>query len=380
MKFSHSLSSFTRTGTSEKASGGLVMSQPLSTEFPLVLSRIMLPADANPGGNVHGGTVLKMIAESGYIQCMKHCHSANKEGESNASVAVIARVEHTDFLQPVFIGELAEVYAKVTFTSKHSMEVKAEVWAENLLTGAKRLTNKASLWYVAVDGEEKKHNGVRKLNTTTVPQLALSEEEQKLGEQRYLTQKASRMSKTSKLDPAHLGPGAGLEVPVVHSPLHSQTTLSQLVLPMDCHVGGILQGGAVMKLMDTCAGVVAARHCKTNVVTASLDAIDFLSPIVKGELVTVKGCLVYTSSKSMEILVTVEAENIQPDSYRITNKAFFTFVSLDRGTGKCVQVPALQPQTERDLQLYEEGKKRYEENKKKRTQKQQEQQQESSGK
>lgn len=37
-----------------------------------------------------------------------------------------------------------------------------------------------------------------------------------------------------------------------------------------------------MKLMDEVAGIVAARHCKTNIVTASVDAINFHRKIKKG--------------------------------------------------------------------------------------------------
>lgn len=38
-----------------------------------------------------------------------------------------------------------------------------------------------------------------------------------------------------------------------------------------------------MKLMDEVAGIVAARHCKTNIVTASVDAINFHRKIKKGK-------------------------------------------------------------------------------------------------
>ena len=38
-----------------------------------------------------------------------------------------------------------------------------------------------------------------------------------------------------------------------------------------------------MKLMDEVAGIVASRHCNTNVVTASVDAINFHRKIKKGE-------------------------------------------------------------------------------------------------
>ena len=50
-------------------------------------------------------------------------------------VAQLARVERTDFLQPMHIGEVAELTAEITFTSPHSLEVKVLVWAENIITG-----------------------------------------------------------------------------------------------------------------------------------------------------------------------------------------------------------------------------------------------------
>lgn len=50
-------------------------------------------------------------------------------------VAALVRVEKTEFLSPVFIGEVAHVSAEITYTSKHSLEVQAKVTAENILTG-----------------------------------------------------------------------------------------------------------------------------------------------------------------------------------------------------------------------------------------------------
>lgn len=50
-------------------------------------------------------------------------------------VAALVRVEKTEFLSPVFIGEVAHVSAEITYTSKHSLEVQAKVMAENILTG-----------------------------------------------------------------------------------------------------------------------------------------------------------------------------------------------------------------------------------------------------
>ncbi|KAK2102682.1 Cytosolic acyl coenzyme A thioester hydrolase [Saguinus oedipus] len=104
----------------------------------------MRPDDANVAGNVHGGTILKMIEEAGVIISTQHCNSQNGE----RCVAALAQVEHTDFLSPMCIWEVAHVSAEITYTSKHSVEVQVNVLSENILTGAKKLTNKATLWYV----------------------------------------------------------------------------------------------------------------------------------------------------------------------------------------------------------------------------------------
>lgn len=50
-------------------------------------------------------------------------------------MAALARVERTDFLSPVCIGEVAHVSAEITYTSKHSVEVQVNVMSENILTG-----------------------------------------------------------------------------------------------------------------------------------------------------------------------------------------------------------------------------------------------------
>lgn len=54
-------------------------------------------------------------------------------------MAVLARVERTDFLSPMCIGEVAHVSAEITYTSKHSVEVQVHVMSENILTGDRAL-------------------------------------------------------------------------------------------------------------------------------------------------------------------------------------------------------------------------------------------------
>ena len=58
-----------------------------------------------------------------------------------------------------------------------------------------------------------------------------------------------------------------------YSILNSQSSLIHSVQPSDCAFTGYVQGGVTMKMMDEVAGIVAFRHCKTNVVTASIGKI-----------------------------------------------------------------------------------------------------------
>ena len=332
--------------------------------FPLIMSRIMIPEDANPEGNVHGGSILKLIAETAFVVSMRHCNGSSPDGFSRLPVVtVLARVEHTDFLYPVFLGEVCKIYAAVTFTSERSMEVTAEVWSENLETGSEHLTNRALFWYVAVPfGSALK--GSKQLFVAMIPQLSLNETEQRKAEERYLLQKKDRQARGALLHAAHHG-----IVPITtvqHTPYSSCCTLIHVVLPYECLSStGLLQGGPLMKLMDNCALTVATKHCGTNAVTACIDAINFVSPITKGEMVIVKGRLIFTSSRSMIILVTVEADSTKRDCLRMSNEAYFTFVSLDK-SGKPLPVPSLIPQTEEDRKFYQLGKERYEEQKRQR--------------
>jgi len=109
----------------------------------------------------------------------------------------------------------------------------------------------------------------------------------------------------------------------------TQVTISNVVTPQDANVAGNVHGGVIMKLIDTTAGVVAARHSNCNVVTASVDRIDFHSPGFIGEILTLKASLNLVGKTSMEIGVRVETENILTAEKRHIASAYLTFVALD---------------------------------------------------
>lgn len=316
-------------------------------------SRIMRPDDANIVGNVHGGTILKMIEEAGCIIGTRHCNTQS----GDRCLAALARVERTDFLHPMFIGEVAHVSAEITYTSKHSVEVQVNVLAENIVTGAKKVTNKATLWYVPISLQN-----VDKI--IEVPPIEYSSpEREEAGKKRYEAQKLERLEDKVRNGEIIMS----VSLPEPYTVVCSQSSLIHLVGPSDCTLHGFVHGGVTMKLMDEVAGIVAARHCKTNIVTASVDAINFHRKIKKGCVITVSGRMTFTSNKSMEIEVFVDADPLveaEKGKYRAVT-AFFTYISLDK-ENKPLPVPPLKLEGEEEQKRFEEGKARYLQNKAKR--------------
>ena len=144
---------------------------------------------------------------------------------------------------------------------------------------------------------------------------------------------------------------------------HSSVTIAQLMLPHQANPAGYVHGGEIMKMMDNAAGVVAARHAHTNVVTAKVDDINFLKPVRVGDLVLVHACLTFAGHSSMEIFIEVETENLAQEEKQKALTANFIYVALDH-RGKPTPVPPLLITTEEGERLFEEGRKRYEARKK----------------
>ncbi|MGE5381313.1 MAG: acyl-CoA thioesterase [Methylocystaceae bacterium] len=137
----------------------------------------------------------------------------------------------------------------------------------------------------------------------------------------------------------------------------SKTTMSELVLPSQANVAGNMHGGEVMKLMDSTAGVVAARHCHGNVVTLSVDRLIFKEPIFIGDFVTCTGELIYTGRTSMEVYVTVTVENISEGERRAALEGYFVLVALDR-SGRPTPVPPLLIESEEQQASFDKARQR----------------------
>ena len=143
----------------------------------------------------------------------------------------------------------------------------------------------------------------------------------------------------------------------------SRTELTQVMLPEDTNSVGNVHGGTLMKLADNAAFVVASRHSRANVVTASVDRLDFLAPVYIGDLVILRARLNWVGNASMEIGIEIDAEDLFSGRVRHVATALFTFVALDPG-GRPRPVPKLILETEEDRILYEQAAARAEERRK----------------
>ncbi|MDK2964127.1 MAG: hypothetical protein PWQ29_1521 [Verrucomicrobiota bacterium] len=139
----------------------------------------------------------------------------------------------------------------------------------------------------------------------------------------------------------------------------SRVSMAQMMNPPDTNAAGNVHGGEIMKLIDTAGGVAAIRHARTNVVTASVNHIDFHQPVFIGDLLRVKASLNFTGRTSMDVGVRVEAENCRTGAVRHISSAYLTFVALD-DSGHPTEVPPLVLENEEDQRRYDEAKGRRE--------------------
>ncbi len=130
-------------------------------------------------------------------------------------------------------------------------------------------------------------------------------------------------------------------------------------MPQDANIEGNVYGGTIMKLMDEIGGVVATRHCRKNVVTASIDMMSFLKPVYIGNLLVLKGSVNYVGKTSLEVGVRIEAEDLRTGEVVRTGSSYMTFVALDTD-GHPTLVPELIPVTETEKRRWRAAKKRRE--------------------
>lgn len=111
----------------------------------LTMTVLMTPDTANFAGNVHGGTLLKLLDQAAYACASRYA----------GRYVVTLSVDQVMFRQPVRVGELVTLLASVNHTGTSSMEVGIKVVAEDIRTQAARHVNSCFFTMVAVDDERK---------------------------------------------------------------------------------------------------------------------------------------------------------------------------------------------------------------------------------
>jgi acyl-CoA hydrolase len=121
-----------------------------------------------------------------------------------------------------------------------------------------------------------------------------------------------------------------------HDPVSQQTTLqesytemSEILMPNDTNNLGRALGGSVLHWMDICGAISARRFSNCQVVTASMDHVDFIAPIDLGDVVTITAYVFDTGQTSMDVKVDVQAERPAKGETDEAASSFFSLVALD---------------------------------------------------
>jgi len=130
------------------------------SESEIIMTELAIPNDANILGNVLGGRVMHWIDLAAATAAHRHCRA----------ICVTAAIEGLSFLNPIKVGYLAHLKARVVCVGKTSLVVKVDVHSENMDTGEKKKTSEAYLTFVCLD-----KNG----NPKRVPPLILETDEEK---------------------------------------------------------------------------------------------------------------------------------------------------------------------------------------------------------
>lgn len=109
------------------------------------LTELMVPAYANFGGKIHGGTLLSLMDKVAYICAQKHA----------SKYCVTVAVNQVEFLEPVEVGEMVSMLGSVNYVGRSSMVVGIKVISENFMTQTVKHTNSSYFTMVAKDEQGK---------------------------------------------------------------------------------------------------------------------------------------------------------------------------------------------------------------------------------
>jgi acyl-CoA hydrolase len=105
------------------------------------MNEIVLPNDTNTLNNLMGGRLLHLMDIGAAMAAQKHSNR----------IVVTASVDNVSFKAPIRLGDVVTIHAKITRSFNSSMEIRIDVWSENIPSGRKEKSNEAYYTFVAVD-------------------------------------------------------------------------------------------------------------------------------------------------------------------------------------------------------------------------------------
>jgi uncharacterized protein (TIGR00369 family) len=129
------------------------------------------------------------------------------------------------------------------------------------------------------------------------------------------------------------------------------------MLPAHANPMGNVHGGVILKIADEAAAICAMRHAHRQCVTVAIDSVSFHSPVHVGQLLALEASLTYVGRTSLEVHVSVHAEDPISGAITHTNSAYFVFVALDQAGAK-VTVPPLELESDEERARFAEGQER----------------------
>lgn len=237
----------------------------------------VFPGDANHHGTLFGGVALAHMDKVAFLSASRH----------GRAPFVTASCDRIDFAAPAREGELVEVTGRVVRVGNSSLDVMVELVAEAPVLGERRLCTRGTFTLVAKKGPDTR---------LPLPSLAPEPDDAR--------------------DPSLL-------------------YLAEMVFPGQTNHYGTLYGGDALRMMGKAAFITATRHARAVLVMASSDRIDFVSPIVEGDMVEMVCAVTMTGRSSIRVRVELWSEGVLSGDRRRAASALFTLVSVDEN-GKSV--------------------------------------------
>lgn len=130
-----------------------------------------------------------------------------------------------------------------------------------------------------------------------------------------------------------------------------EVTFRFLAQPTDVNFGGKVHGGMVMKWIDQAGYACAVGWSGAYCVTVAVSGIQFVKPILIGDLVSVRAHVIHTGTSSMHLAVDVTASDLRSGEQHLATSCVMVFVALDAPDGKPTAVPQWEPRSDAERRL-----------------------------